>query len=167
MALIACSECGKQVSDEAKTCPQCGAKIKKPYRWTWWRIMILVSVILAIGIPEYEKAKQKTAEAAKSPEQRATEAKQKAKEKQLNYARTVCQLALEKILHDPDSAKLERTYSWYAVERKDGTILVQPTGRAKNAFGAYRQGTWNCVAKPIGNDLVNDLLVVSLKQLNQ
>lgn len=30
MALIKCHECGTEVSTEAKTCPKCGAKVKKP-----------------------------------------------------------------------------------------------------------------------------------------
>ena len=29
MALISCSECGKQVSDKAKACPNCGAPISQ------------------------------------------------------------------------------------------------------------------------------------------
>lgn len=30
MALIHCPECGKEISDTAKICPNCGVKIKKP-----------------------------------------------------------------------------------------------------------------------------------------
>ena len=29
MALISCPECKKQVSDQAKSCPHCGVKLKK------------------------------------------------------------------------------------------------------------------------------------------
>lgn len=32
MALISCSECGKQVSDKASTCPNCGAPVVVPSR---------------------------------------------------------------------------------------------------------------------------------------
>lgn len=37
MALGNCRECGKQVSTEAKACPNCGAKapVRKPRRWLW------------------------------------------------------------------------------------------------------------------------------------
>lgn len=31
MALIKCSECGREVSDKAKTCPNCGASVKKVF----------------------------------------------------------------------------------------------------------------------------------------
>ena len=30
MALIACHECGKEISDQAEACPHCGAPVKKP-----------------------------------------------------------------------------------------------------------------------------------------
>lgn len=30
MALIACKECNKQISDEAKSCPSCGAEVPQP-----------------------------------------------------------------------------------------------------------------------------------------
>ena len=29
MSLIKCSECGKEISDKAKVCPNCGAPIKE------------------------------------------------------------------------------------------------------------------------------------------
>ena len=36
MALIACKECGSQVSTEAKSCPKCGAKVIPPTPlWKW------------------------------------------------------------------------------------------------------------------------------------
>ena len=123
--------------------------------------IFLVVFVLIVLIGNISQRAENDRRATMTPEQRADEDAAKAKEKKLNYARTVCQIALEKILHDPDSAKLEHAYSWYAEERKDGTILVQPTGRAKNAFGAYIIGTWNCVTKPVGSDVV----VLSLKQL--
>jgi DNA-directed RNA polymerase subunit RPC12/RpoP len=32
MALINCKECGAEVSDKALDCPKCGAKLRKPQR---------------------------------------------------------------------------------------------------------------------------------------
>ena len=34
MALIACSECNRQVSDKASACPHCGAPVQKAKKWT-------------------------------------------------------------------------------------------------------------------------------------
>jgi DNA-directed RNA polymerase subunit RPC12/RpoP len=46
MALLKCHECGNEVSSEAKTCPKCGAKVKKP---TSLAVKIL-AVIFGIGL---------------------------------------------------------------------------------------------------------------------
>ncbi|WP_213664288.1 zinc ribbon domain-containing protein [Stutzerimonas stutzeri] len=43
MALIECPECKKQISDQAKVCPGCGAKApREPKSYAWlWTILIL------------------------------------------------------------------------------------------------------------------------------
>jgi len=43
MALIKCSECGSEISDQANTCPNCGIKIRKDNK--------KVEKFLIIGIP--------------------------------------------------------------------------------------------------------------------
>lgn len=46
--LVKCKSCGKEVADTAKSCPGCGAKIKKPiYKRVWFWVLI-VFVVLAI-----------------------------------------------------------------------------------------------------------------------
>lgn len=35
MALTTCNECGKDLSDTAKACPHCGAKVPRPSIWPW------------------------------------------------------------------------------------------------------------------------------------
>ena len=42
MALIECKECKKQISNKAKTCPHCGAKVKKTHP-----ITILLAIVFA------------------------------------------------------------------------------------------------------------------------
>lgn len=42
MALINCKECGAQVSTQAKNCPSCGAKIKKPTSIITWIFLGLI-----------------------------------------------------------------------------------------------------------------------------
>ena len=81
MALIACGECGKQISDKAVTCPHCGAPVaikteplplqdqptpSKPKLWLWIPLG-LVAVFLGFGFvvgntPEgKERARQREA----------------------------------------------------------------------------------------------------------
>lgn len=49
--LIKCKSCGKEVADTAKSCPGCGAKVKKPiYKRVWfWVIIVFVVIGLASG----------------------------------------------------------------------------------------------------------------------
>ncbi len=136
MVIINCHECKKEISDEADKCPHCGAKPKKG--------MGLISSILmgTLGLFVVLWIVGKSSEGNRSqPTDR------------LSAARGACLIVLKQSLNDPDSAKFGLTSEWYTAEQSDGTIVVQPTGRAKNAFGAYIQGTWNCVVRPEGENI--------------
>lgn len=66
MSLIACRECGSEVSSQAQTCPKCGVRVKPPSKTWVWVLGVpagLVVLFLLIGAvagnsPE-AKAKQK------------------------------------------------------------------------------------------------------------
>ena len=166
MALIKCHECEKEISDEAKTCPHCGAKPKTGIgvgKALALMLFVLVVIFMVVGKNSSENtAKQEDARrAALTPAQRTAEDRIRAAARKIPDARWACQQALMQSLHDPDSAKLESASTWYAGDQKGGTVLVQPTGRAKNAFGAYIQGTWDCVTKQINGNTA----VLSLKQI--
>ena len=45
MALVACSECGKEISSEAKVCPQCGAKNKNRAKTKAPRWLVVVALV--------------------------------------------------------------------------------------------------------------------------
>lgn len=49
--IIKCPSCGKDISDNAKICPGCGAKVKKPiYKKVWfWIIIAFIVIGLASG----------------------------------------------------------------------------------------------------------------------
>ena len=44
--LIKCKTCGVEIAANAKTCPQCGAKNKKPFYKKWWFWVILVFLVV-------------------------------------------------------------------------------------------------------------------------
>lgn len=44
-----CDSCGAEIATSAKTCPQCGAKVKRPITRKWWFWVIIVVVIAAIA----------------------------------------------------------------------------------------------------------------------
>jgi len=58
MAIIACKECGNEISTTAKSCPKCGAIVPRPKIWPWL-VGIPVAIFIAMliygsTIPEYE-----------------------------------------------------------------------------------------------------------------
>ena len=46
--LTNCTSCGAEIATSAKTCPQCGAKVKHPVTKKWW--FWVLAVIVVIGI---------------------------------------------------------------------------------------------------------------------
>ncbi len=48
MALIKCPECGKEISDTAKSCPNCGYRIKRPKNNVKRKLIIIGGAILII-----------------------------------------------------------------------------------------------------------------------
>ncbi len=74
MALIKCQECKWDVSTTAKTCPNCGAKVKKPAGILGWMLAILVAIIvLSVILSGESSAPTASVPAAKTPHQQAME----------------------------------------------------------------------------------------------
>jgi len=46
--MIQCKICGEEIAANAKTCPKCGAKNKKPFYTKWW--VWLIAAILVISL---------------------------------------------------------------------------------------------------------------------
>ena len=144
MAMIKCHECGKEISSKAEGCPHCGAKPKKGVGLGSVIMVGFLSLLVMLWF------------AGKSSDNNVSQPTDK-----FSTARGACLIVLKQSLNDPDSAKIGMTSEWYTAERNDGTILVQPTARAKNAFGAYVQGTWDCIVRPEGQNV----RVLALKQI--
>lgn len=127
MGLITCHECGKEVSNQAKNCPHCGAKVKKPASSTAKIIVVLIGVIFfsAIITGQQQDEKSTAAKANTSPEQKAAEAKRDA---QLQFA-AMGAVDIKKSMKDPEAFELTSLYvtlSGYSCYEY----------RAKNSFGA-------------------------------
>jgi hypothetical protein len=160
MALVSCKECGHKISSDVKACPQCGKKRTSSGTKGCAVLIVLFALFAVIGFIVSDNAQVKRS-AILTPQQRAAERERKAKEDLLNSVRGICLMAVKESLNDPYSAKFDPSWKWFIEEKEDGLIRVQPTGRAKNAFGAYIHGTWECVIKPDG---INSG-IVSLKQI--
>ena len=171
MALTICKECKKEVSDTAKACPHCGAKLKGGFFGKFLIVIVILFILINLFTSiKNDKAKEKEAEriAALTPEQREAELKAKAikeeKEKRasrISGAQYVCQQFVLRSLHDPKSAEPENSSQYFIEEESNGIYLVQVTGRFKNGFGALRYGVFNCKTKLDKDEWV----LVSLKQI--
>jgi len=69
MAMVACNECRKEISNTAKSCPQCGAKAPKTSQssgWGWGLLFAVIGLFLLcyiIGSSPENKAKSQERDA--------------------------------------------------------------------------------------------------------
>lgn len=82
--IIQCKTCSKEIASNAKSCPSCGAKNKKPfYKKVWvWAIILIVIVIKAIGSGDSNNSKLTTRNEQKISQIPKTEEKAPVKEKE-------------------------------------------------------------------------------------
>ncbi|MBS1170021.1 MAG: hypothetical protein H6R01_939 [Burkholderiaceae bacterium] len=140
MALVACKECGKEVSTEAKSCPNCGAKPpKKPSMIV--RVgggIILASLAAAffmgaggskeaskpaISVPVSEQQKKEFAEKEKKDK-----AEKAASENRFQLV-VAAAGALKSAMREPDSTQ------WDSIMSNDSGSVICFQYRGKNGFG--------------------------------
>lgn len=148
MALITCKECQKQVSDEAKNCPSCGAPVPKPTS----RLAIFIAGFfgLIVFLSIYNSNRSDPPSAA-TPQQAAVNTAQKliddAKEKEFQVV-VIGAKMLKKSTKNPDSFVLTS-----AVRMADGTICYE--FRGTNSFNAIVPGHYTLAPKK-GSDTAAD-----------
>lgn len=152
MALTKCKECGKEVSKKAESCPGCGAPIKGKSSGTSGIGCGGLAVVLIFGFVIWNMSTEPTARPKPPPPEANPVAS----------ARGACRTFIQGSLNDPGSAKFEPISSWGVDQREDGTILVQPHLRAKNAFGGMIYTVWNCEVRIADGDV----RLISLKQIS-
>jgi len=151
MGMVNCRECGKEVSDQAKSCPHCGiAKPAPPsqvgnYLKLGFGALVVFGMVQCINDQEERKTKENSerqrVEASKTPEQRAREAAAKAKT-EADFQSFVSRVrAMKASSKNPASFELVD-----ALLMDDGTACV--VYRGTNSFNAVV--TEN---KAIGKDL--------------
>ncbi len=45
--MITCKNCGKEIEDDVKVCPHCGAEVKKGFYATPWIMLAIVIYVIA------------------------------------------------------------------------------------------------------------------------
>lgn len=135
MALIKCHECGAEVSTEAKTCPKCGVKVKKPAGLAAWLLggIVVVGMIAASISDQEQTAAVAAAEAAKTPEQRAAEKAQKEADTTRYAIAAATSKLLRETMRDPESLK----YETLRVSEDASVICAEYS--ARNGFGGMNR----------------------------
>ncbi|MGL6245680.1 hypothetical protein [Pseudomonas sp.] len=128
MALISCHECKKEISSEAKVCPNCGAEPRQKFKIG--RTILLIMVVIVIGKCATMPDKSEK-QAAMSPEERAAQQKAEEDSQRRHIAAASGMLAIKKSLRDPGSV------IWETVLVNDDASTVCIEYRAKNGFGGY------------------------------
>ena len=125
MALANCSECGKEVSTEAKACPHCGAK--QPQRTFVGFLVIAIPTLIALFVvfswvivTVFPVSKE-----SKMPSE----------------AKLQCRAAITSLLRSPRSANFNDDD---ATSPSKGVYKVRGTVDAQNAFGAEVRSTFGC-----------------------
>lgn len=138
MALIACKECGNQISTQATSCPQCGAKTPRPPMGRATRIFGAVFMIIAACFFYAEFAHRASPEAAGTAYDSTAESlreatmKRKCKEQVLVY------------LKAPSSAEFVGEPE-FRLDWKDPAVFhVTGAIDAQNSWGAKLRNKYFC-----------------------
>lgn len=141
--LINCKDCGNQISKNAKSCPNCGAKNKRTSIITWLALIfigipILWSVFSGASNSDNASANAEPAE-DKTPSPYETMTKFDVSENEFDsYVGSrvaVVQMLVRKQMKDPDSAKFQNWHYVKASEDLPATVCGEVTG--KNSFNGY------------------------------
>ncbi|NDL68482.1 hypothetical protein GXN74_12120 [Clostridiales bacterium F-3ap] len=120
-----CSTCNAEIASNAKTCPSCGAKNKKPIYKRWWFILILVVLVLsALGGTGGEDAE--------TPELQSVASRQPAEE--LASGEDATEPSAEELASDEDTAE-----PTVAEPEKPVNTVPEMTMGQKNALKSAQQ----------------------------
>lgn len=163
MALIKCKECDEPMSSSAAACPHCGKRRTSATTkgCMWLIILVAVASVFAYNMTRDQHQAEASRRAALTPEQRALEDAAEAAARLPTAFRGACLIALKRQLNDPGSAQFGSTTGWPVNTEDHGQYSVLATFRAKNAFGAYVLGTWDCKVRAEGTDV----RVLSVRQI--
>lgn len=126
MALVKCHECGNEVSTSAKSCPKCGAKVKKKTGVLTWILGIFFGLIV-IGMvsSNLDQSKKQEEQQQRATEQRKQDqAKEEAEQKAVAAMTPEQKVELEKeqaeerVAQELERRKVEGT-AWNYSEQTD------------------------------------------------
>lgn len=140
MALVKCTECGSQVSTEAKACPSCGARPPKRTSLVTWivggifAVAVANIVISTTGSPPISTAPPPTPEQSAALERAQQDAGRSRQHEALRAARARAVVgALREAARNPASFMVERV-----IASDDGSVVCVQY-RAQNGFGGMNR----------------------------
>lgn len=142
MALQKCHECAKDVSSEAASCPNCGAKVKavevaedrKPAGWLTYSLLGLAAIIFIPAMINSVNPTQLTPEEqAAMLKQTAADEKNREDESNRRSLAVATAASIKRSLRDPDSLQFD-------IMRVNGDAsVVCAAYRARNGFGGMNR----------------------------
>lgn len=123
MALLACHECGKQVSTEGRQCPSCGAKVRGLKAGRTGLLTKLLALIFVLGFGGFIIGQVAT------PEPTAEQQKENSGAAKRDSAAAMAVMALKSGLRNPASLQ------WQDILASEDGGIVCLDFRAQNGFG--------------------------------
>ena len=160
MALIKCKECSNEVSDSAKKCPHCGAKLKMGFIAKFFLFLLMMFFVgsFLAGLSQQRKSDEL---AKMTVEERKVYEENKKKEDEAFQKVVLVIYSIKKSLRDPKSLEFETIFA------DDMASIVCVQYRARNGFGGMNSeiavafdnkisketNIWNkkCVNQPLKN----------------
>ncbi len=155
MPLIGCRECGKHISTDAASCPQCGAPRlapavpgpggaasnevpKKPRTWVavrWWHLLLIAVVTVWVVVISQQQS---------VPVPSATTALRSQSYWQQAAAIVACEMRVKSGLKAPSTAKFAGRLDTNVRDKGSGIAVVISHVDAQNSFGAILRTRWIC-----------------------
>lgn len=142
MAMIKCSECGQEISDKAKVCPNCGVKIKGKNN----KILIIIMVVLLIVILGsmyfiiHNKEDKKDTQKKNQDETETTDIIKEQEDKYERYVDIAINNTKKQLKH-PDSINLNKVIVLYKIENDELiTVDVAIDFSSENNMGTAPRG---------------------------
>ena len=128
--LIQCKTCGSEIAKSAKTCPNCGAKNKKPIFKRWWFWAIIIIIILVVAGSQYG-----TSFSGKGSKKYESLSKEE-------YMAQCQPVSYEEVARNPNEYKGKLiTFHGKVIESKDGSPVILRINQ-DNPDDRYSSDTW-------------------------
>lgn len=141
MALVLCKECSKQISNQAKNCPNCGGPVPKSVGPFGYLMVLFVGLLFYKGCGSARESATDR-EAVSKNTQASPELTM---EEKLRIGQTILVMtSIKQSMRDPTSI------TWVSVLTSDDASVVCATYRARNGFGGmnieHSTGTANGIS---------------------